>query len=410
MASETEVPVIEFPAARTCPFDPPTPYLDAMQEGSPRKVRIWSGQEPWLIARYDDIFQMLKDPRFSADVRLAEYPNANPAQPQVEGGQFHRSDGADHRRGRQAVNAEFTASRVEEWRPRIGELVEDCIDKMLEHGPPADLVEMFSTVVPTVVICEVLGVALEHIGTVHHGMEKVASLTASDEDKMAAIISIVRLLKKTAYAKVETPADDLMTRLVRERVDTGEMTMNEIAGLGTLIIGAGHHTTAGQLSLACVSLMELPEQRELLVEGGPEVAKTCSEEMLRYWTIVQTEPRRVALEDVELGGHTIRKGESVVCALGAANRDPSAFETDGYGPLDEINVLRPGRRHLAFGTGPHVCVGQSLTRVELQEALPRLFKRIPSLRLTVPADQLDYDEESLTMSIASVPVTWDTEE
>lgn len=160
------------------------------------------------------------------------------------------------------------------------------------------------------------------------------------------------------------------------------------------------------LSLGTVALLVNPDQRDRL-RAHPELAPSAAEEMLRYWSIVSTDPRRVALEDVEVGGQLVRRGEGVIVSLIAGNRDPRAFgANEGECPADTLDIARNARRHVAFGFGSHQCLGQNLARVEMQVAWPRLFERIPGLRLAIAEDELPFKKNSIVYGLNSLPVTW----
>jgi cytochrome P450 len=155
------------------------------------------------------------------------------------------------------------------------------------------------------------------------------------------------------------------------------------------------------LSLGTTALLLNPDQRELL-RVRPELALNTAEEMLRYWGIVSTDPRRVATADVEIGGQLVREGEGVIVSLVAGNRDPLAFGPDA----ERVDITRNARMQMAFGFGTHQCLGQNLARVEMQVAWPRLFERIPDLRLAVDADTLPFKKNSIVYGLESLPVTW----
>jgi cytochrome P450 len=379
--------------------------MAAMREGVPRKARTWEGKHPWMVARHAHVTEVLRA-NVSADVRNPDFPHTSPGQAEVEGGGLHRSDGDDHRRLRKTVQGPINAKNAEAMRPKIVEIIESKIDALLDHDPPVDFVEVFAAAVPSTVICEVLGVPYEEGSIVHDAMEHLASLSASQEDKQTAIGQLGELISKHLEIKRDEPDDKLLSRLIEKQVEPGNISMEEAVRVGVLAIGAGHHTTVSMLAFGTLSLILDEEQRRLVLDGGAEVAATATNELLRYWSITHTEPRRIVLEDLELGGQKIAVGEAVVCSLGAANRDPEVFGTDD-GSLDELNVCRhTAGRHIAFGFGPHQCLGQHLTRVEMQEAFPRLFTRIPDLRLAITEDELDFDDDALTRGLKSMPVTW----
>jgi cytochrome P450 len=392
----------DFPAARSCPFAPPPVYTAAREAGVPRRVTLWDGSEPWLISRHDQVRDVLRDERFGADVTDEAFPNTNATQPDVEGGLFFRRDGDYHQRIRRMLNPDFTAKRAESWRARIAEITEATIDRLETLERPLDLVAHFALAVPTTAICEVLGVPVEESWAVTECMDALVSLVAPHEAKMAGFARINELLTRHAEDKRVHPDDRLLSRLVNTHVAAGDITFDEAVGLANTVIGAGHETTSNMLGLGALALIRQPEQARALVDAADAVSRTCAEEMLRWWSIVQTEPRRFAHEDVEVGGVTIRAGEGVVCSLAAANRDPLVFSGDP----EALDVARTERRHIAFGHGIHQCLGQNLARVEMQEAWPRLFRRLPDLRLAVEESQLRFHDTHLTYGLDALPVTW----
>jgi cytochrome P450 len=392
----------DFPGARSCPFAPSPVYTEARESGAPRRVRLWDGSEPWLISRHDQIREMLGDARFGADVTDPAFPNTNATQPDVEGGLFFRHDGDYHLRVRRMLNPDFTAKRAESWRPRVAEITESTIDRLETLERPLDLVREFALDVPTTVICEVLGVPVEESWEVTGCMDALVSLVAPHDEKMAGYRRINELLVRHAEDKRVHPDDRLLSRLVNTHVANGDISFDEAIGLANTVIGAGHETTSNMLGLGALALIRQPDQARALVADPETGARTCAEEMLRWWSIVQTEPRRFALEDVEIGGVTIREGEGVVCSLAAANRDPLVFSGDP----EALDITRTERRHIAFGHGIHQCLGQNLARVEMQEAWPRLFRRLPDLRLAVDESELRFHDTHLTYGLDTLPVTW----
>ncbi|MGW0704430.1 cytochrome P450 [Streptomyces sp. NPDC002643] len=391
----------QLPAPRQCPYAPPAFYTDTRESGRPRRGTIWDGSTPWLVAGHDQVQQVLQDPRVGADVTDPAFPNTDAAQPQMQGDIFFRKDGEEHLPIRRILNPDFTVKRVERWRPRIEQLVDETIDALLEQPRPVDLVKHFALPIPTVAICELLGVDLADSPLVTRAAHLATDMESAPEETFAAMREMFEVLARHARLKQEQPDDRLLSRLVNEHVPTGELTFDKAVGLGLLVIGAGHETTANMLGLSVLALIQNPAQREKLLSDPDAYAATCAEEMLRYWTIVQTEPRRFAHEDIEVGGQLIKAGEGIICSLAAANRDPAVFESP-----EELDVTRPGRRHMAFGHGVHQCLGQNLARVELQTALPRLFQRLPELRLAVPEEELRFRDTHIVYGLHELPVTW----
>jgi cytochrome P450 len=392
----------DFPLRRGCPYAPPELATEFREGGAPRRVKIWNGSTPWLITRHEQVRQVLgATDRFSADVTHPGFPNTSSAQPEVEGGIFFRKDGQEHLPIRRILNPDFTAKRSEALRPRIADLTDKLIDDLVTMPRPVDLIEHFALALPTVVICEVLGVPYQERHAIHESSKKVVQLNVPHEEKLAAQQALLTNLTDHAERKRSAPDDSLLSRLVNVHVTNGDLTFEQAVRLGMLVIGAGHETTANMIGLGILALLREPEQRDLLLADPAQHAATCVEEMMRYWSMVQTEPRRIAIQDTEVGGVLIRAGEGIICNLPAANRDPQIFAAP-----EQLDITRAERRHIGFGFGIHQCLGQNLSRVEMQVAWPKLFQRIPSLRLAVEEKELHFHDQALTYGLETLPVTW----
>ncbi|MFF2375161.1 cytochrome P450 [Streptomyces xiamenensis] len=408
----TQPPLIEddpspedFPMARAgrCPFDPP-PALAAMQRRARfERVRLWDGSTPWLVTRYADQRALLLDRRVSANPFTPGYPLPTPLTGRSSFSFILRDD-PEHARLRRMVQAPFTIKRVEAMRPAVQRIVDDRIDELLAGPRPVDLVRAFALPVPSLVICELLGVPYaDHAFFQEHS----AVLLKGDLDpalRSAAHEELSRYLDDLMGRKMAAPADDLLSGLV-SRVESGELTRQEAAQMGVLLLVAGHETTANMIALGTAALLEHPEQLALLREGGdPALITSAVEELLRYLTITHTGRRRAVLEDIEIAGVTLRAGEGIICSNDIANRDPDAF-TDP----DHLDLARgDARRHVAFGFGVHQCLGQPLARLELQVVCGTLYRRIPTLRLAGdggPGD-LAFKHDGAVYGVYELPVTW----
>jgi cytochrome P450/ferredoxin len=195
-------------------------------------------------------------------------------------------------------------------------------------------------------------------------------------------------------------SSDLISRLITSQVLPGHMTREEAVAMIDLILIAGHETTSNMIALGTLSLLMHPEQKDQLV-ADPALVNRAAEEMLRFHSILHFKGERVALEDVEVGGQLIRKGEAVLALVSAANRDPSEFPEP-----DKFDVHRDARQHIAFGFGVHQCLGQPLARVELQSVFTVLFQRMPSLKLAVPVKELEFNSNAAVYGVKALPVTW----
>jgi cytochrome P450 len=228
------------------------------------------------------------------------------------------------------------------------------------------------------------------------------SRDASGEDAVAAQGELVDYLMDAARQKLADPADDLLSWLAVSQVKTGGMSLQEVAVHGTLLLTAGHETTANMIALGTLALLQHPEQLAMLRDSrDPAVIAAAVEELLRYLTIADMGVRRVALADIEIGGQVIRAGDGVIFALNAANRDEEVFAD-----ADRLDLRRGARRHLAFGFGVHQCLGQPLARIELQVVYGTLYRRVPSLRLAADPGQLPFKNDSVVYGLYELPVTW----
>ncbi|TVT61176.1 cytochrome P450 [Amycolatopsis rhizosphaerae] len=387
---------------RGCPFDPPDELTEIRETRPIRQVLNWDGSRHWLITRYTDCRTVLGDSRFSSNFRLPGYPTTGPAQIASTWRSFINMDGPEHLEQRRVLMREFTRRRSEMLRPRVQQIVDNAIDELLAQGPPADLVSRFALPVSSLVICELLGVPFGDSGFFQDRSAAMLNKTLSREEINDAREQLRAFLRNLVTAKETAPGDDLMSRLVHERMHTGQMTSDQIADIGMLLLIAGHETTADMIGLGTAALLNHPDRlAELRDTDDPALIANAAEELLRYLTITQSGRRRVAVADVEVGGQLIRAGEGVIVANAAGNRDPAHFTNP-----DVLDLHQKARHHLAFGYGPHQCLGQSLARVELQVVYGTLYRRIPTMRLAIPAGEVRYQHEMLIYGVHELPITW----
>jgi cytochrome P450 len=276
------------------------------------------------------------------------------------------------------------------------------LDAMAAGPRPTDLVDALALPLPSLVICELLGVPYADHDFFQRHSRDMLDTHAGPEQTKRALMELVRYLNDLVVAKQTDPGDDVISRLLENQVRTGELTTREVAGVATLLLVAGHETTANQIALGVLTLLRHPDHAaELRDTADPTVVKDSVEELLRLLTITQVGARRVAVADVAVGDIVIRAGEGVIVATNAANRDPAVFDH-----ADEYDPHRPANRHLAFGFGPHQCLGQPLARLELQVVYPALLRRFPRLTLAVGDDELSYRDDMPMYGVNALPVTW----
>jgi cytochrome P450 len=389
------------------PFDTP-PHLDyepeharLRAEGPLARVRLDDGSVVWIACRRDAVRTVLSDQRFSrAEASRPGAPSLTPgitSQPDA----MINMDPPQHTRLRRLVASTFTARMVEQRRPRIREIVESLLDAMSEQGPPADLVAELAFPLPITILCDLLGMPYEDAAQVRRWSEVSQSVDAYPlEQVMAAFAAIAAHVERLIDRKRRNPGDDLLTRLIEAGEDDDRLTHRELVMMAEGLLVAGHETTASQIPVSLLTLFHHPDQLDLL-RRRPELVPTAVEELLRYGRLLTAAFGRTATTDVEVEGVTLPAGDTVFALLSSANRDEGAHPEP-----DRLDVTRQGPPHLAFGMGPHLCIGAPLARVELQEALAGILRRFPRLRLAVPESELVWKVGNFIRGVRTLPVTW----
>lgn len=399
--SRGEVPAFPQPRATGCPFDPPPGIVDLQRTEGLTRVRLWDGSEPWVVTRHADQRALMPDPRLSADISRPGYPR----QAETGGGgssiSFILMDDPEHARLRRMVTGPFAVKRVEARRPVVQRIADELIDEMLAGPRPVDLVEAFALPLPSLVICDLLGVPYADHAFFQTNSKLMVDRTATPDERTGAVGAMAGYLDELVARKQTDPGDDLLSRLT-ERIAAGELTREGAAQMGVLLLIAGHETTANMIALGTLALLQNPDQLARVRDADdPKVVAGAVEELLRYLSITHTGRRRVALEDIEFGGQTIRAGEGLVFPNDVANRDPAAFDDP-----HALDVDRDARDHVAFGFGNHQCLGQPLARMELQVVYSTLYRRIPDLALAVDLDDVEFKHDGSVFGVHSLPVTW----
>ncbi|KPI20348.1 cytochrome P450 [Actinobacteria bacterium OK074] len=398
----------EYPAPRSsaCPFAPPPGLLRLVDTGkSVLRVRSWDGTTPWLVLTHAAQRAILADPRTSANIGAPGYPHTTEAmkahaaemQPSI-----NNTDGAEHARWRRMLTSSFTRHRMVRLRPAIQRITDDLIDRMLEGPNPAELNEALSLPLPSLMICELLGVPYEDHAFFQEHAGVTNAVYKTPEESAATVDALRGYIARLIVAKMDDPAEDVLSDL-GARVKAGDLSLEEAAPLGHILLVAGHDTSANMITLGTALLLQHPDRLAALRANSddPAYVTNAVEELLRYLTLPHLLARRAVVEDIEFEGETIRAGEGVIASLPAANWDPLAFPDPATLTLD-----RAAAHHLAFGWGPHQCVGQQLARIELQVVFSTLFRRIPTLRLAADLEELAFKEDSQAYGIHELPVAW----
>ncbi|NRQ37670.1 cytochrome P450 [Nonomuraea sp. NN258] len=383
-----------------CPFDPPKELIEAREQSPISRLPFADGHQGWLVTGYDLARSVLADPRFSSRRELMRHhPTIDYGDievPPAPPGEFLLMDEPQHGRYRKPLVGKFTVRRMRLLTERVEQITADHLDAMAAAGPGADLVTAFAKPVPAIVISELLGVPDEDRDFFQDNVDKFLGGEVGDEELFAAYTATQQYLGELVAAKRAQPTDDVLSDLL-----DSDLTDEELQGMALILLTAGFDTTANMLALGTYALLSNPDQLAAL-RDDPALADQAVEELLRYLSVAK-QFQRVALEDVELAGHSVKAGDTLLLSLSTANRDPDRF-TDPH----RLDLRRQDGGHLAFSHGIHQCLGQQLARIEMRVAFPALLTRFPTLRLAVPAEDVPLRPEIADIyGVKSLPVTWD---
>ncbi|GII05158.1 cytochrome P450 [Planobispora takensis] len=363
------------PAARPDPY----PVYARIRDLGPAMLDLPVWETPGaVISSYRECEAVLRDPRMSSqrgrDRRLAEL--MPPGAPSSVGQRWFLSlDPPDHTRLRRLVSAAFTARRIARLSGRIGELVDGLLDRAAERDRPFDIVEDLAYPLPMTVICETLGVPAADHEQVREWSSRLTRLidgfgAGPSEESLNGLLALNVYLNELIASRQADPGDDLVSELIAVREGGDSLSHDELVSIVALLLVAGHETTVNLIANGALALLRHPAHFAALREN-PALAEAVVEETLRYDPPVHI-TARVTTEDVELPGVRLRRGATVVLLLAAAHRDPAEAENP-----DVFDPHRPEIKHLAFGLGPHFCLGAPLARLEARLALTRLTRRLP---------------------------------
>lgn len=391
---------IAFPQDRTCPYHPPAAY-EPLRTGRPlSRVTLFDGRSVWVVSGHAEARALLSDGRLSADRQNLSFP-APTRRFKALSNRRAALLGVDdpvHNTQRRMLIPSFSLGRTAALRPRIQETVDRLIDGMIAAGPPAELVGAFALPVPSMVICALLGVPYAD----HEFFESQSRrLLRGPElaDVEDAREQLNGYLSELIAHKREHPGEGLLDELIVRRLEAGETDVEELVSLAAILLIAGHETTANMISLGTFTLLSHPEQLAEL-RADPSLLPAAVEELMRFLSIADG-MLRVAAEDIEIAGVTVRADDGVIFSTSVINRDETVFPEP-----DTLDWHRPTRHHLAFGFGIHQCLGQNLARAEMEIALGTLFERLPALRLAAEPDRIPFKPGDTVQGMLELPVAW----
>ncbi|MFD8525637.1 cytochrome P450 [Streptomyces capillispiralis] len=375
----------------------------SLRGGPPLRISMPSGPA-WLVRNHSDARAVLSDARVSADYSRPGFPHLLPVPVSPGGMSFFRMDPPRHGVLRKVLTSFFTVRRTEKLAPGITSVTRKLLEAMRESGPPSDLVQDFTLPLPSLVICLLLGVPYSDHSAFQTHSRNLVSTTATREEGEAAWAALSAYLAEMVRERQRNPGPDpdadLIGRAVARQAEAG-MSDEEVVAMARLILVAGHETTTNALSMTVHALFREPELMDGL-RARPDTIPQLVEETLRQISIVHTGVvARVAREDIDLSGATIKAGEGVLLGLRAANRDPAVYPNP-----HRIDPSRDPRGHVAFGYGIHQCIGQALARLEIRIALTELLSTFPRLSPAIPLADIQPRKDALITGLAHCPVTW----
>jgi hypothetical protein len=385
----------------------PYPHYERLRTTDPMHVTALGS---FVASRHAEASLVLRDKRFGKDYverTIRRYGPDIMEQP-VFRSMSHwmlQQDPPDHTRLRGLVVKAFTARRVEDMRPRIQQIVDQTLDAIAGQGH-MDLIEDFAFRLPVTIICDMLGIPEDHREVFYKSSRDggrlldPVQLTPAEIEKGNAGNAMAQMYFQQLFElRRRNPGDDLVTQLVQAEEDGSKLSNEELTANIILLFGAGHETTVNLIGNGLLALHRNPDQLALL-KSNPALITNAIEEFLRYDSSVQMSGR-VALEDVEVGGKKIPKGESVLCLLGSANRDPAVYPDRP----DRLDIIRPNVRPLSFGGGIHFCLGAQLARIEAEIAISTLLRRLPELRLD-NAEDPEWRPTFVLRGLKALPASW----
>ncbi|MCP3740875.1 cytochrome P450 family protein [Rossellomorea sp. BNER] len=357
-----------------------------------------SGEHGWIITRYEDAVDALKDNRFIKD--NSKLAGGNMEHESIFTHNMLFADPPDHKRLRGLVQKEFTPKMIEGMRQRIQAITDQLLSEVSDKGS-LNLIDDFAFPLPIIVISEMLGVPTEDRDKFRIWSNSLIEGSNGDNDDLIYqhMNEFIHYLGEWFGKVRKTPVPGLISRLIHTEGSDDQLTEQELYGVVSLLIIAGHETTVNLIGNSILALLENPEQLQLLIEK-PELIHSALEELLRYNGPVEFSTSRWVSEDLVFKGIEMSKGELVVVALNSANHDPNQMEDP-----EILNITREKSRHLAFGTGIHLCLGAPLARLEGEIAISSLLKRFPHIELSIHPNELEWRPGMIVRGVKEIPLS-----
>ena len=374
----------------------PAPELTRIRTEKPvfgitRRLPTGASMSMWLITKYADVRDLLSSRDTSNSLGRSDSAAAQP-------GFLVSLDPPDHTRIRRMLAGQFSMRRLTAMRPYVEQITARFLDQMEAAGPPIDLMQAFALPLPSLVICELLGVPFEDQADFQRRSDTMLDVSVTPQQQADNTREMNAYMQSLVNRHRRDPGDDILGMLIRDHSD--DLTDEELVGIGNILLVAGHETTANTIGLGTLLLLQHPDQLAL-VRDDPKMITSAVEEILRYLSIVHSGTPRIILKDMIIGDQQIQAGDIAMVSLPSANRDPD-FMPDP----DVFDVTRQPQAHLTFGHGIHQCIGQQLARLEMSVALPALLQRFPTLSLAASPADLSFRGDGPVNGVRELPVRW----
>jgi cytochrome P450 len=401
MVTEQSTEVLpDFPQLRDDPLAPPPAYLQWREETPAKQVRLQNGKTAWVVTRQQEARQVFEDPSVSRDPSQEEFPQVR------KGMSFRRNDllmnhmdPPMHGRFRRMLAPWFTVKKISEQRADIQKVIDDAVDRLLTLEKPVNFHKEFSLVIPSTVICRVLGISYDY----HEDFEKHATVItragSSAEDFAHATKSLFAICEDLVDDSIATPGGGVL-QVLTDKLQAGEITREQAVAHTYVLIVGGHETTAHTISLGFLQLFRDPDLAEFLRENPDRIPDAITE-MLRLQAINDGSVGRITTQEMDLGGVKVPAGAGIIPLMSPSHRDPREWENP-----DVFDIDRDNSKHLALGGGIHSCLGQNLARAELEMVFETILRRIPTLQLAGTEDDIEFQRDGFVFGMYAFPVTW----
>jgi cytochrome P450 len=395
----TEAPPA-FPQLRDDPLAPPPVYVQWREETPAKLVTLPNGKTAWVVTRQQEARQVFEDPTVSRDPSKDEFPQVR------KGMSFKRNDlimnhmdPPLHGKFRRMLAPWFTMKKINEQREDLQMVVDQAVDRLLTFKKPVNFHKEFSLVIPSTVICRVLGIDYSHHVVFERTATFITRASSTAEQFAAATKELFEVAGQLVDESVEKPGGGVL-QVLTDKMQAGEITREQaIAHTYVLIVG-GHETTAHTISLGFLQLFRDPSLADFLRENPDRIPDAITE-MLRIQSINDGSVGRITTQEMNLGGVIVPAGAGIIPLMSPSHRDPRAWDNP-----DVFDIDRDNSKHLALGGGIHSCLGQNLARAELEIVFETVLRRIPTLRLAGSESDIGFQRDGFVFGVYDLPVTW----